>query len=118
MVDVLREREINYGRLDSVTSARAILLGIVLPILDLIWNNASVFARTLVDGTLIPSSLAFAFELITAGAELSNGLFGQQLLQCPLLDILLLVLLELLDELNGTLQNGALVLLTARDNLC
>jgi len=44
-------------------------------------------------------------------------LFSEQLLKCPFLDVLRLVLLELCDELNRALEDGAFILLAPRDNL-
>jgi hypothetical protein len=68
--------------------------------------------------TLIPGSLALSLELVTASTEFSDSLLRQQLLERPFLDILLLVLFELCDELDGALQNRAFVLFTPRNNLC
>jgi hypothetical protein len=64
-----------------------------------------------------PRSLALGLELIIARAELCNGLLCEKLLQCPLLDVLGLVLLKLSNKRNGSLQNRALVFLTPRNNL-
>jgi hypothetical protein len=44
-------------------------------------------------------------------------LFREELLECPLLNVLRLVFLQLCDERNSALQNGSLVLLAARDDL-
>jgi len=55
--------------------------------------------------------------LVNARAKLVDGLFGKKLLKCPLLDVLRLILLELGNELDGTLKDGPLVLLTAGDDL-
>lgn len=74
-------------------------------------------------GSLLPrlrlmvQAVTFLLELVVGGAELRDGLFGQELFQRPLLDVLLLVLLELGDELDGTLKDGTLVLLTAGHDL-
>jgi len=92
------------------------LLAILLALLDLIRHDAVVFACTLVDLALVPGPLAFGLELVAACAELGDGLLGKQFLKCPLLDILLLVLLELGNKLYCSLENGSLVLLAARDN--
>lgn len=67
---------------------------------------------------LCPSSLTFSLELIATGAELGNSLFREQFLESPLLDVLSLVLLELGDELHSSSEYAALVLLTARNDLC
>jgi hypothetical protein len=66
--------------------------------------------------TLVPGSLAFSLELIATGAQLRNGLLREKLLECPLFNILLFVFLELGDELDSALQDGALVLLAAWDD--
>ena len=52
---------------------------------------------------LTPGPLAFGFQLVIASTEFSNGLFSQELLQSPLLNILRLILLKLGDEGNSTL---------------
>jgi hypothetical protein len=93
------------------------LIRIVLALLDLIGYDACILTSTLVDGAFVPSPLAFRFELVAAAAQLSDGLLGEKLFQRPLLDILLLVLLQLCDELNRTLKNRALVLLAPWHNL-
>jgi hypothetical protein len=63
--------------------------------------------------TLGPGALAFVLEFVAAGAELGDGLLGQQLLQGPFLDVLRLVVFELRDELHGAGENAALVLLAS-----
>jgi hypothetical protein len=93
------------------------LLAAFLALFDLIWQDASVLAGALVDLALVPSSLALGLELVAASTQLCNGLFSKEFLQRPLLDILLLVLLQLCDELDGALQDGALVFLAAWNNL-
>ena len=75
------------------------LLAILLTLLDLVRHDAIVFACTLVDLALVPGPLAFGLELVAACTELGNGLLRKQFLERPLLDILLLILLELGDEL-------------------
>jgi hypothetical protein len=52
---------------------------------------------------LIPSSLTFGLEFIATRTKLSDGLLSKKLLERPLLDILLFVLLKLSDELDGAL---------------
>lgn len=93
------------------------MLAIFLPFLDLIWENTSILACALVNLALVPGPLTLGLEFVTARAELGDGLLSEQLLECPFLNILLLVLLKLSDELDGTLEDRALILLTARHNL-
>lgn len=64
-----------------------------------------------------PRSLTLGLQLVVASTELRNRLLSQKLLKCPLLNVLRLVLLELCDEGNRTLKDGALVLFASRDNL-
>ena len=61
--------------------------------------------------------LHLCLEFVAAGAQLSDSLLREKLLQGPFFDILLLVLLQLCDELDGALEDGSLVLLAARDDL-
>lgn len=96
---------------------RSGLLAILLALLDLVGQDAVVFARALVDLALIPCALTLGFELVAAGTELGNGLLRQQLFERPFLNILLFILLELGYELYSPLQNGALVLFAAWHNL-
>lgn len=84
---------------------------------DFVRQDAVVLARTLVNLALVPCTLALCFELVTAGAELGDGLLSQQLLKSPFFNILLLVLLKLGYELYGALEDRALVLLAAWNNL-
>lgn len=58
-------------------------------------------------------ALALLLELVVGSAELRNGLLRKQLLERPLLDVLLFVLLELGDEVTGALKDTALVLFAA-----
>lgn len=58
--------------------------------------------------------LALGLELVIGLAELCDGLLRKQLLQRPLLNVLLLVLLKLRDEVDGALEDGSLVLLASR----
>lgn len=76
----------------KLQSAWAGALAIVFSLLDLIRYDASILAGTLVDLGFVPCPLALCLEFVTAGAELSNGLLGQKLLQSPLLNVLLLIL--------------------------
>lgn len=62
-------------------------------------------------------ALAFLFELVVGSTKLRNGLLRKQLLERPLLDVLLFVLLKLSDEMASTLENGALVLFAAGHDL-
>lgn len=78
---------------------------VVLPLLDFFRHNASILTGTLVNLGLVPSSLALGLELVTTGTQFGDGLFCQKLLQCPLLNVLLLVLLQLGDELNSALKD-------------
>lgn len=95
---------------------RTRLLAVVLSLLDLIGQDAGILAGAFVYMTLVPGSLTIGLELVTASAEFSDGLLCQQLLECPLLDVLLFILFELCDELDGTLEDGALVLLASGNN--
>lgn len=62
-------------------------------------------------------ALTLLLQLVIRLTKLSDSLLSKQLLKGPLLDVLRLIFLQLLDEGNGTLQNGALVFLAPRDNL-
>ena len=62
-------------------------------------------------------ALALGLQLVIRLAELADGLLRKQLLQRPLLDVLCFILLQLRNEGNGALKDGALVLLAARNNL-
>jgi hypothetical protein len=93
------------------------LLTIFLALFDLVWQDASVLAGALVDLALVPSSLALSLELVTASTQLCDGLFGEEFLQSPLLDILLFVFLQLCNELDGALQDGTFIFLTAWNDL-
>ena len=76
------------------------------------------------DGASLPSIhvlvglIEFGLESIAGSAQLGDCLFGEELLQSPFLDVLGLILLELSNELDGSLQNAALVLLATGYNLC
>ena len=72
---------------------------------DLVGKDAVILARALVNLALIPSPLAFSFKFVTTSAELGDSLLRQELLECPLLNVLLFVLLQLSDELHGALEN-------------
>lgn len=78
---------------------------LALPSIVLLRRQASALTRLLPRLDLAPRTLALGLELVVAGAQLGDGLLGQQLLQRPLLDVLVLVLLELGDELDGALQD-------------
>jgi hypothetical protein len=88
-----------------------------LALFNLVWQDPSVLASALVDLALIPGSLALGLELVATSTQFCDGLLSEELLQCPLLDILLLVLFQLGDKLDGALQNGTLVLFTSWHNL-
>lgn len=79
--------------------------------------QSSTLARLLPRLNLAPRTFALRLQLIIARAELCNSLLSKKFLQSPLLDILVLVLLELSDELHGALEDGTLVLLAAWDDL-
>lgn len=81
------------------------MLAVFLALFDLFGKDAVIFARTFVDLALIPGPLALGFEFIAAGTKFGDGLLREQLLKCPLLNVLLLILLELGDELNSALEN-------------
>ena len=93
------------------------MLAIFLTLFDFVGQDAVLLACALVDLALVPCTLAFSLELVAAGAEFGDGLFREKLLKCPLLNVLLLILLELGDELNCPLEDGALVLLAAWHDL-
>jgi len=79
--------------------------------------KTGALARLLPCLDLAPRTFAFCLQLIIAGTELSDSLFGEELLQGPLLDVLGLVLLELCDEGYGALEDRPLVLFASRNNL-
>ena len=99
------------------SSTRTILVGVVFPLFDLVRHYASVLTGAFVDLTFIPMPLHLCLEFVAAGAQFSDSLLCEKLLQGPFFDILLLVLLQLCDELDGALEDRSLVLLAARDNL-
>lgn len=90
---------------------------LVVSTIFLLGRQTSTLACLLPGLNLSPGTLTFSLQFIVASAELRNGLFGQELLEGPLLDVLGLIFLELSDELNSTLQNRALILLASRNNL-
>ncbi len=83
----------------------------------LLRRQTSTLASLLPGLNLSPCTLTFSLQLVIASTKLSNGLFSQELLEGPFLDVLGLVLLELCDKLNGTLQDRALVLFASMNNL-
>lgn len=84
----------------------------------LLWlRQPRTLARLLPGLNLSPCALTLRLQLIITRAQLCDSLLSEQLLQRPLLDVLILVLLELGDELDGALEDRALVLLAAGDNL-
>lgn len=93
------------NKAQTLQGVRPSLLAVFLTLLDFVGQNAIVFACALVDLALVPCALAFRLELVTAGAELRDGLLRQKFLKRPLFDILLLVLFELRDELDGALED-------------
>jgi hypothetical protein len=99
------------------SSTRTILVGVVFPLFDLVRHDASVLTGALVYLTFIPMPLHLCLEFVTAGTQLSDSLLREKLLQGPFFDILLLVLFQLCDELDGALEDGSLILLAARDDL-
>ena len=62
-------------------------------------------------------AFALLLELVVGLAELGNGLFREELLQRPFLNVLCLVLLELRYEGDRPLKDRALVLLASGDDL-
>jgi hypothetical protein len=64
----------------------------------LLWREAGTLTSLLPGLNFPPCSLAFCLELVIAGTKLSNGLFGEQLLESPLINVLGLVFLQLGDE--------------------
>lgn len=92
----------------------ALARGIAALVLGL---KTSALARLLPDVHFPESAVAFGFKLVVTCTQFSDSLFGEQLFQRPLLDILRLVLFQLSNELDCALQDGAFVLFTARDDL-
>ena len=99
------------------SSTRSILISAVFTLLDFIGHDPGVLASPLIDLTFVPMSLHLCLEFVAASAQLSDCLLSQELLECPFLNILLLVLLQLSNELDSTLQDGAFVLFAARNDL-
>lgn len=93
------------------------MLAVFLAFFDFIRQDAVVLACALVNLALVPCTLALCFEFVTAGAELGDGLLSQKLLKRPLFNILLLILLKLSYKLYGALEDRALVLFAAWNNL-
>lgn len=79
--------------------------------------QASVLCSLLPRLQLAEEAVALLLELVVGGTELGNSLLSQELLQGPFLNVLLLIVLELGDELDGTLEDGTFVLLAAGDDL-
>jgi hypothetical protein len=80
-------------------------------------DNIVLFTGLFVQLFLIPRSLVIALKPVTASAEFVDCLVKEKLLQCPLLNVLTLVILKLSDILDGALEDGAFVLFAARNNL-
>lgn len=57
-------------------------------------------------------------KLVIGIAELLDGLFGEQLFECPFLDILCLILSELGNIGNCSCKNGPFVLFASRNYFC
>lgn len=76
-----------------------------------------LFSDSLPRLELAVGSIALVLEPIVRRAEVCNGLFGEELFQCPLLDGCLLLFPELLDVTDCILQDGSFVLLASRDDL-
>ena len=74
-------------------------------------------ARALPDVKLAFGGLSLGLEAVTAARQFGDGLIQQQLLQRPLLDVLVFVLLQLRDVLHCSLQNAAFILLAPRHDL-
>lgn len=79
--------------------------------------QACTLACLLPSLNLTPCPFTLSLQLVVTCAQLGDGLLCEQLLQGPFLDVLVLVLLELSDELDCALQDGAFVLLASRYNL-
>lgn len=88
-----------------------------LVLLILLRVQSSTLTSLLPRLNLAPRTLALRLQFIIASAELCNSLLGKKLLKRPLLDVLVLILFELSDELDGALEDGTLVLLAAWDDL-
>lgn len=94
----------------SISSSR----GFCIPTID---GRHARFLRGLLPLLALgPGALALVLELVAAGAELGDGLLGEQLLQRPLLDVLRFVFFELRDELHRAREDAAFVLLAAGDD--
>lgn len=125
-VHILKSR--SSSRVESPISALSsplgvqILLGLVVR-LGFTVDSVFIDAKTVVLRNLLPglelavNAIGLLLELVDRRAELGDGLLGKKLLQRPFLDRLLLVFLELGDVANRVCQDGALVLLTPRNNL-
>lgn len=95
------------------TSTSSISSGIRLRIPTINGRHARFLRGLLPLLALGPGALALVLELVAAGAQLGDGLLGEQLLQRPLLDVLRFVFFELRDELHGAREDAAFVLLAA-----
>jgi hypothetical protein len=62
-----------------------------------------ILGDTLPGLKLAVEALALLLELVVGLTELGDGLFGEQFLESPFLNVLLFVLLELGDEADGPL---------------
>lgn len=99
-----------------------ILLGLVAG-LGVAVDTLFIDGKAIVLGDLLPGfqlavdAVDLLLELVVGGAELRDGLLGEKLLQCPLLDRLLFVLLELGNVADSICQDRTLVLLAPRNNL-
>lgn len=101
----------------SMKFASALWCNIALSVPDLVWYDAVSRTCTLVDFSFSPGALGICLEFVATGGEFGDSLFGEKLLECPFLNVLCLVLLELGYERNGALKNRTLVLFAAGNDL-
>lgn len=87
-------------------------------VLFMLWQlETSVLCNLLPHAQLPVHALALLLELVVGRTKLLNGLFGEELLQRPLLKVLSLILSQLSNVGHCTLQDGALVFLASGHNL-
>lgn len=80
-------------------------------------GQSVIIAGPLVSLLLLPGFLIIGLETIARLAELVDSLIKEELLESPFFKICGFSFLELTDVLDCSLQNRALVLFTARNNL-
>lgn len=71
---------------------------LVLPTILLLGVESSTLACLLPCLNLTPRTLTLLLQLVVASTELGDSLFSEKLLQCPLLNVLRLIVLQLGDE--------------------